>query len=297
MSRPLQPAVGSASSEREQRRGTYRCPPTPRNLRRLCVTLLTFRGATLSLNTRSPLHHACWGKSGRGRSTVVGGCRVVHPSGYSPDRRATLPLEQRDAESSDIVGGNGMRTGLRQLDSDWITDRIIGGAIDVHRYLGPVRVRYRTERRPALQFQCRRPCSRRLEARPQNGSNVGGRTVVLRLLANLRRLRVTLLTFRGATLSLNTRSPLHHACWGKSGQGRSTVVGGCRVVHPSGYSPDRRATLPLEQRDAESSDIVGGNGMRTGLRQLDSDWITDRIIGGAVDVHRYLGPVRVRYLD
>jgi GxxExxY protein len=30
-----------------------------------------------------------------------------------------------------------MGTGLRQLDSDWITDRIIGGAIDVHRYLGP----------------------------------------------------------------------------------------------------------------------------------------------------------------
>jgi GxxExxY protein len=28
-------------------------------------------------------------------------------------------------------------TGLRKLDTDWITGQIIGGAIDVHRYLGP----------------------------------------------------------------------------------------------------------------------------------------------------------------
>jgi len=28
-------------------------------------------------------------------------------------------------------------SGLRKLDTDWITERIIGGAIDVHRYLGP----------------------------------------------------------------------------------------------------------------------------------------------------------------
>ena len=30
-----------------------------------------------------------------------------------------------------------MGTGLRKLDTDWITGKIIGGAIDVHRYLGP----------------------------------------------------------------------------------------------------------------------------------------------------------------
>ena len=30
-----------------------------------------------------------------------------------------------------------MGTHLRKLDTDWITGRIIGGAIDVHRYLGP----------------------------------------------------------------------------------------------------------------------------------------------------------------
>ena len=30
-----------------------------------------------------------------------------------------------------------MGTGLRKLDTDWITERIIGGAIDVHRHLGP----------------------------------------------------------------------------------------------------------------------------------------------------------------
>jgi hypothetical protein len=28
-------------------------------------------------------------------------------------------------------------TGLRKLDTDWVTGQIIGGAIDVHRYLGP----------------------------------------------------------------------------------------------------------------------------------------------------------------
>jgi GxxExxY protein len=27
--------------------------------------------------------------------------------------------------------------GLRKLDTDWITGQVIGGAIDVHRYLGP----------------------------------------------------------------------------------------------------------------------------------------------------------------
>jgi hypothetical protein len=27
--------------------------------------------------------------------------------------------------------------GLRTLDTDWITGEVIGGAIDVHRYLGP----------------------------------------------------------------------------------------------------------------------------------------------------------------
>jgi len=30
-----------------------------------------------------------------------------------------------------------MGTGLRKLDTDWITGETIGGAIDVHRYLGP----------------------------------------------------------------------------------------------------------------------------------------------------------------
>jgi hypothetical protein len=29
-------------------------------------------------------------------------------------------------------------TALRKLDTDWITGQIIGGAIDVHRYLGNV---------------------------------------------------------------------------------------------------------------------------------------------------------------
>jgi hypothetical protein len=28
-------------------------------------------------------------------------------------------------------------TGPRKLDTDWITGQIIGGAIDIHRYLGP----------------------------------------------------------------------------------------------------------------------------------------------------------------
>jgi GxxExxY protein len=28
-------------------------------------------------------------------------------------------------------------TGPRKLDTDWVTGQIIGGAIDVHRYLGP----------------------------------------------------------------------------------------------------------------------------------------------------------------
>jgi hypothetical protein len=30
-----------------------------------------------------------------------------------------------------------MGAGLRKLDTDWITGQVIGGAIDVHRYLGP----------------------------------------------------------------------------------------------------------------------------------------------------------------
>jgi hypothetical protein len=35
--------------------------------------------------------------------------------------------------------------------------------------------------------------------------------------------------------------------------------------------------------------------MGTGLRKLDTEEITGQIIGGAIDVHRYLGPGRLEH--
>jgi GxxExxY protein len=36
-----------------------------------------------------------------------------------------------------MIGGHGVETGFRNLETDEITGLIIGAAIDVHRYLGP----------------------------------------------------------------------------------------------------------------------------------------------------------------
>jgi GxxExxY protein len=61
----------------------------------------------------------------------------------SADPAILLPRGDRDLPTScpieglREVGGSGVGTGLRKLDTDGITGQIIGGAIDVHRYLGP----------------------------------------------------------------------------------------------------------------------------------------------------------------
>jgi hypothetical protein len=36
-----------------------------------------------------------------------------------------------------VIGGIGVETSFRNLETDGITGQLIGAAIDVHRYLGP----------------------------------------------------------------------------------------------------------------------------------------------------------------
>lgn len=70
-------------------------------------------------------------------ASLTGDSGGLGRSGYSHAPGAGLPPEQTDTEGSDRAGENGVGIGLRELDTDGITGSIIGGAIDVHRYLGP----------------------------------------------------------------------------------------------------------------------------------------------------------------
>jgi hypothetical protein len=84
-------------------------------------------------------------------------------------------------------------TGLLNLDTDGITGQIIGGAIDVQRYLGPGMLEHTHE-----------VC---LEAAGSECSG-GGEPRVLRPLRHVRRLRVTAVDVLTPTLSRSTPMPL-----------------------------------------------------------------------------------------
>jgi GxxExxY protein len=125
-------------------------------------------------------------------------------------------------------------TGLRKLDTDWMTGQIIGGAIDVHRYLGPGMLEHTYEvcleaalRQRGLQVERQVPvrvrcldvnldCGYRIDMlvervlvvevkqlqrrcpcgrRLEASSPKGVTNYVLRPLLHVRALRVTLLTF------------------------------------------------------------------------------------------------------